>query len=116
MQFKACASRYLAMEVGEIEELVSKKTCKALDAVVGTMILKAIEFGDGHRLEMLLTRILGRVKDMETDETDDGQPLVRIIKTDGSVMEIVRPKQAKDGDVDVNDGGPSPDDQEPPQA
>lgn len=95
-QFKQTATKYLMMTVEKIEETVAKKSCVALDAVVGTMILKAIEYGDGHRLEMLLNRVLGKVRDMETDETSDGKPIVRITKADGSVMEIVRPSSKED--------------------
>lgn len=113
-QFKQTATKYLTMTVQEIEDKVSKKSCVALDAVVGTMILKAIEYGDGHRLEMLLNRVLGRVRDMETDETNDGTPIVRIIKTDGSVMEIVRPT-SKEADAAIDPGGLPDGPPEPPE-
>jgi hypothetical protein len=48
----------------EIEAIMKEKTTTAIEAMVGAIILKAVDHGDQIRLNFVLDRLIGKVKDV----------------------------------------------------
>ena len=60
--------KFMGLTTQEIIAKCEDKTTPALEMILGRIILKAISTGDYTRLEFLLNRVVGKVKD-EIDHT-----------------------------------------------
>lgn len=67
-EFMRTATELLRLSPQEICNIVNDPATPALKALVGTMIVKAIDEGDERRTDFLLQRIIGKVPDkLETN-------------------------------------------------
>ncbi len=60
---KVTVQRILEMPVDKLQEIVADPKTKSLQVAAASIMLMAIKNGDAVRLESLLTRAVGRVKD-----------------------------------------------------
>lgn len=76
------------MSVSDLQRYAVDPDIPVIDAIMGKVLLKAIEHGDAHRLEFVLNRILGRVKDIVEETDENGNRVLLIERPDGSVVKL----------------------------
>lgn len=75
-EFTRRANKYLTMNVKDLREALNSQEAEALDVMVCMVIYKTIKEGCHHRLNFLLERIIGKVKDPKrTVNFNFGQPV-----------------------------------------
>lgn len=72
-EFTELLVKYLAYSLEDLKKTQKAKETKALDRIVIAVIVNAIAKGDDRRLDFLMNRIIGKVKDVIEHETADGQ-------------------------------------------
>jgi len=82
---KRTISKHFAATKEELEKIKGDSTSSALDLVIVSTILKAIDHGDIGRAEMLFCRLVGRVKDFV--EVIPPQPVI-IHRLEGGTVEL----------------------------
>jgi hypothetical protein len=66
---KAIADLYKA-DKSKLEEVLKSRTSTALDMHIAAIIVKGIQKGDAHSLEMLLQRAIGRIRDEQPEDNE----------------------------------------------
>ena len=82
IEFERIASQYMQMTKEEITKKLQDPKSTTLELIVMTIIHKAVKDGDQHRLDFLLNRLIGKVKD-EVDVNVYPKPTI-IQKRDGT--------------------------------
>lgn len=67
-------NKYMNMGIGEIQQDCERADIKALEAMIGKIIVEAHKFGDYSRVNFLFDRMIGKVK--ETIEVELPKPTV----------------------------------------
>lgn len=62
-QVKRAGSKLLAMSIKDLKAHAKDPATSALEAAIASIILKAHSYGDAPRMEFILSRIVGKVKD-----------------------------------------------------
>lgn len=96
-------SRYARMTKGEIEAVIEDRTTRSIDLTICKILLKSVEDGDYSRLNFLLDRSIGKVK--ESVEISIPKPTI-IERLDGSQMQLGHDKP-KMIDAEYEDEGDS---------
>ncbi len=65
--FMALVQRFLVMDRTELQRVIKDPATPMLDVIVGSIVAKAATGSDHQRLDFLITRIIGKVK--EPDQT-----------------------------------------------
>lgn len=63
LEFERTANRMLFYSKAELKAALDRPECSMVEAIVGSLIVKAVQAGDPVRLTMLLDRLIGKVKD-----------------------------------------------------
>lgn len=77
-QFTELLVKYLSFSLGELLLINKQENTAALDRIVISVITNAIKKGDQQRLDFLMNRIIGKVKD-EIDHTSGGSPVKAVL-------------------------------------
>jgi hypothetical protein len=93
----------------EMKEFLDRDSATMLEIIIGQILFLAAKNGDPHRMEFILSRVLGRVKDVIEEQDDDGNKVICITRPDGSVVRI-----GPAGIVDPNEPQEVPEGTEPP--
>ena len=78
-EIEVIISKYMAMSIDKLKATVTRKTTKSLDVMVIKIIIECIKFGDFSRLNFLLDRTIGKVKDKLDVNNPDGKLAPQII-------------------------------------
>lgn len=78
-------NKFLSMTKSEISQLVNDQDTPALEIMLASIIVKATTHGDHQRLNFILDRLVGKVKDVVQVELP--KPTV-IERLDGSSVEL----------------------------
>ena len=86
-------NRFLYMTRAELQDVVKAPETPLIDALVGSIVARAIQGGDHARLDFILNRLVGRVQ--EKLEVSTPEPFI-IRRLDGStvVMGVKAPSEA----------------------
>lgn len=68
-----------------LEEFVKDKSNKVLDLIIASMLLKAIKEGDHYRLNFLLDRLIGKVKD-EVEVIGAKPTIIQLLNNKGQII------------------------------
>lgn len=92
---KTMIDNYLSLSRNELEALmIDKDTTPALELMIISTILYCIKAGDYSRLEALLTRAVGKVKEEIEDEGDPNENISRLSMSD--LLSLVKPVTPKE--------------------
>lgn len=79
VRVKDIVDKYLSMSRSQLQKLlIDKENTPALELMIAATILFCIEEGDYSRLESLLQRAVGKVKDEIEIETNPGEEISRL--------------------------------------
>lgn len=78
VDFQELLIKYLSYSPQELAVAQSSKDTKALDRIVIAVIINAINKGDQQRLDFLLNRIIGKVRE-QVDHTSNGEPMKAVL-------------------------------------
>lgn len=74
IQFERMLNRYLAMSAPEIKTIAESPKTPALDLIVAKVIYEAIKKGDDKRLDFMLNRLIGPVKQiLQIEQVPDAE-------------------------------------------
>lgn len=74
-------NKFLYMTGEQIKEYLTSPTVTAVEVLVGSVMVKAIETGDYLRFEFILNRTIGKVKDVVEVESQSFADLARLAKS-----------------------------------
>jgi len=77
-QFAELLVKYLGLSLLELSEVNKKLDTPALDKIVIAIISNAIKKGDQQRLDFLINRIIGKVKE-QVDHTSNGNTIRAVL-------------------------------------
>lgn len=100
-EFQRLLNKYLWLDEAAIDAATTDPACSMLEKMVASIIKKGIVLGDPMRMEILVTRLVGKVTDKV--EVTIPKPFV-IAKRDGSTLELGA-KVDKESDDDSDSGG-----------
>lgn len=63
LELEKLLNQFLFMTPPEMEERVKSADVTAIEAMIGSIIIKAVKDGDQQRLNFILERLIGKVKD-----------------------------------------------------
>jgi len=86
LEVERLMNKFMAMTKDEISQSINDPTTPALEIMIGSIIAKAVSHGDPVRLNFLLDRLIGKVKD-ELDVTVIPRPVI-IERHDGTEIEM----------------------------
>jgi hypothetical protein len=92
-EIKDYIAKYARMTVGDLARVQAAKESSVIEVILAGVLLKIAEEPDPSKLEYVLNRTVGKIQEEHFDDTE-GQPIVRIIRADGSVLEV-HPPDAK---------------------
>lgn len=78
VEFQQLLVKYLAYDLYQLAEKQKDPRTTALDRIVISVITNAIKKGDQQRLDFLMNRIIGKVRD-EIDHTSGGSPVKAVL-------------------------------------
>jgi len=78
VDFQELLIKYLSYSPQELAVAQSSKDTKALDRIVIAVIINAINKGDQQRLDFLLNRIIGKVRE-QVDHTSNGESMKAVL-------------------------------------
>lgn len=79
----AAMDKFARLKADELADKVADPKTNVLERMIGAVMLKTIETGDASRLEFLLARSIGKVKEVvENHNHDHGKELVKQIPTE----------------------------------
>lgn len=91
---KSVIDKFLALNKKDLEKVVADNNkSSALELMIASTILFCIKSGDYSRLEILLARAVGRVKEVE-EEVDATQEVSQLSM--GDLLSLVKPAGVKD--------------------
>lgn len=82
--FERLMTKYLELSPAALKKELKKPQARAVDHIIGNIVLKAIEGGDEKKMEFLLNRLIGKVTDKV--EIEIPKPFV-VEKLEGGVVE-----------------------------
>jgi hypothetical protein len=85
---KTVVGKFMKMTRDELKSHMERREAPMLDLIIGQIMVKAVQTGDAHRLEFLLNRTLGRVKEM-IDHDEEGRPVLHIVRPNGDEVVAV---------------------------
>lgn len=103
-QVKAMIAKFAVMTLDEMRQYLDSGKAPVFEVMIGTIINKCIEEGDHARLNFLLDRTIGKVKEnvevslapqivYKTTMTEDGRMIQDLIQPiDAEVVELEAPK------------------------
>lgn len=86
---KNIIDKYLSISQAELAELLKNSKTSVLEIMIGSTILECIEKGDYARLEALLSRAVGKVKDEIEDDVDAGDEISKLSMNE--LLTLVKP-------------------------
>ncbi len=72
-------NKLLSVDKSELQAIMEEPTTPTLELIVGSIIVNAIKHGDPSRLNFLLDRIIGRVKDIDGEPKEDKSKILDLI-------------------------------------
>lgn len=76
---KAILSRFSSLTKKQLKEIMDAEDTAMLDAIVASIMFKALETGDANRLEFLFNRMIGKVKEeLDLHESEERERLSRL--------------------------------------
>jgi hypothetical protein len=92
-ELKENIGRYCRLTVSELEKIRDNPKTSVIEVILAGVLLRICEDPDPSKLEYVLNRTVGRVVEAMEEEADKADPIVRIVRSDGSILEVVRPDQ-----------------------
>lgn len=86
---KLLIDKFLALSKIELETLIMAAGTPALELMIASTILSCIKIGDYSRLEALLARAVGKVKENIEDDTESKSDVSRLSM--GDLLSLVKP-------------------------
>lgn len=80
-EIEVLISKYLNLPLAKLRVAATKPTTKSMDLMIIKIIIEAIKKGDFTRLNFLLDRTIGKVKDTMDINNPDGNMLSKVIVT-----------------------------------
>lgn len=78
IEFQELLVKYLSFSLADLKAANENANTTALDRIVISVITNAIKKGDQQRLDFLMNRIIGKVKE-EIDHTSGGGPVKAVL-------------------------------------
>lgn len=98
-QLCEAANDLLARTIPELQDVMRDKSSPALDVMLASVIIHIAKHGDMQRLNALLDRLIGKVK--ETVEVTTPKPF--IMRLPGGDLMVMGTKASTDDDTDPSD-------------
>lgn len=75
LELERLLNKYMVMTKDEVQEALKNPATPALELMIGSIVAKAVSGGDDKRLNFLLERMIGKVKEKVEHTGADGQAL-----------------------------------------
>ena len=72
VEIERVLKKYLEMSKEDLRKICKNDKTRALDAMVANIVMKSIDMGDQTRLNFILERLIGKVKDRIDLSSEDG--------------------------------------------
>ena len=76
VEFERIVNKFLFASKGEVIKVTADPNTPVLELMVGAIVHKAVIEGDERRLDFILNRLIGKVKEQVEHSAKDGSPLV----------------------------------------
>lgn len=70
LEFERVLNKYIHMQLGALRKIIEDPTTPVLDGVVCKILVKGFNEGDPRRLEFVIDRLIGKVKEYEPEKQD----------------------------------------------